>query len=51
MEQKDYWKSFQGSGKISDYLLYKGIHIQNQKEDLTHADYYQGSCDSGTPKP
>lgn len=41
MDEKNAWITFEHSGKISDYLLYRGYNsneIQTTSEAATHAD-------------
>lgn len=43
---EDKWDVFETSGRISDYLAYKGILLSNSKGDNQVADgNSQGTCD------
>lgn len=43
MDNHDWWKTFQQTGRIADYLRYRGIDVfsgpvPNQKEDARESD-------------
>lgn len=44
------WNAFENSGRVSDYLYYKGIgvkSISSLKGELSDAHDNRGSCDFG----
>lgn len=47
MEQD--WNTFVQTGRIEDYLRYKGAwQATASKEETAHADHPEGHCDPGT---
>lgn len=45
------WNKFELSGRVTDYLEYKGIpskNFSNIKGEHTNADNGDGTCNSGT---
>lgn len=45
---EDKWKMFESSGRVSDYLYYKGIGVTSisaVKGEKTDADYNRGNGD------
>lgn len=43
MDNDEKWDAFEKSGKISDYLIYKGLG-----SDASYDDNNKGSCNCGT---
>ncbi|NLP26503.1 MAG: hypothetical protein GX365_04050 [Clostridiales bacterium] len=49
--KRDKWRDFEMSGKIEDYLCYKGLEPQKNNDyesGVINANNHQGNSDKGT---